>query len=102
VLILKDLGVNIIVKPGVLQAQVPAGLSVIQGLKQKSGSKAAAVKMQLCPAREYSKTAVSSRKKRALMHEASRRAYFRCAPSRVTAMRQFAEERLCQAWRVPF
>jgi hypothetical protein len=28
--------------------------------------------------------------------------YLRCAPSNVTAMRQFAEERLCQAWRVPF
>jgi hypothetical protein len=28
--------------------------------------------------------------------------YLRCAPSKVTAMRQFAEERLCQAWRVPF
>jgi hypothetical protein len=28
--------------------------------------------------------------------------YLRCAPSSVTAMRQFAEERLCQAWRVPF
>jgi hypothetical protein len=35
VLILKDLGVNKIVKPGAWQTQVSAGLSAIQGLKTK-------------------------------------------------------------------
>jgi hypothetical protein len=46
--------------------------------------------------KEHAKTNNSSRKKSAAG------LYLRCAPSNVTAMRQFAEERLCQAWRVPF